>query len=107
MTTNEIITELIRYGEDDDGFLLKILNQSERMKYLTDLNILHRVAVKVYHDIMPIITDIDKGVNWDAATHTSNIHYALLGIPINGEYITLANATADAIVYLKKYKACL
>jgi hypothetical protein len=33
-----------------------------------------------------------------------NLYYSLLQEPINGEYIEFATATAEAIIYLKKYK---
>lgn len=68
--------------------------------YLTDLNIPHRVAVKVYGEMQSKITDNYKGIDWDASSHCNTILYALLDLPINGEYITLATATAEAIVYL-------
>jgi len=91
MTTNEIITTLLEY----DVF------KHYDTEYLTDLNILHRVAVKVMHELIdsPCHDDIS-----DLTDRCSNIQFALLKEPINGEYITLATATADAIVYLKKYK---
>jgi hypothetical protein len=41
----------------------------------------------------------------DLTDRCYNINSALVKLPINGEYITLATATAEAIVYLKKYKA--
>ena len=104
MTTNEIITELIRYDDDDDSLLLKTLNQSERMSYLTDLNILHRVAVKVVMQIKGIMDNSDY-LDFDLAGVNNTIISAMFDLPINGEYITLATATAEAIVYLKKYKA--
>jgi hypothetical protein len=91
MTTNEIITTLLEY----DVF------KHYDTEYLTDLNILHRVAVKVMHELIdsPCHDDIS-----DLTDRCSNIQFALIKLPINGEYITLATATADAIVYLSKQK---
>jgi hypothetical protein len=120
MTTNEIITELLAYDGftkdvgthsikyiseiDNEGYRTVIGNEYAQA-YLTDLNILHRVAVKVYSKMQSKITDSDKGIDWDASSHCNTILYALLDSPINGEYITLATATAEAIIYLKKYKS--
>jgi hypothetical protein len=101
MTTNEIITELVSY----DGWDIAQEKHTQLFNnYLTDLNILHRVAVKVYNEMQSKITDSDKGIDWDASSHCNTILYALLDSPINGEYITLATATAEAIIYLKSYK---
>ena len=116
MTTNEIITELLKYDgytfieTVTDGYFIReedqeghedIFTYIDLEEYITDLNILHRVAVKVMHELIdsPCHDDIS-----DLTDRCSNIHFALLKEPINGEYITLATATADAIVYLKKYK---
>jgi hypothetical protein len=127
MTTNEIIKEIAVYdgweindkhvsthteyklvinGEFIKGCWIanseKITTNPMLNAYLTDLNILHRVAVKVYRELIdsPCHDDIS-----DLTDRCSNIQFALLKEPINGEYITLATATAEAIVYLKKYKA--
>ena len=91
MTKNEIKLTLAEY----DVF------KHYDTEYLTDLNILHRVAVKVMHELIdsPCHDDIS-----DLTDRCDNINSALVQPPINGEYITLATATADAIVYLKKYK---
>lgn len=116
MTTNEIITELLQYDGytkdvgthsityiseiDNEGYRTVISNEYAQT-YLTNLNILHRVAVKVYRALIDSqchddISDITDGC--------SNIQFAMFSLPINGEYITLATATAEAIVYLKSHK---
>jgi hypothetical protein len=91
MTTNEIKLTLAEY----DGF------KHYDTEYLTDLNILHRVAVKVFSELIdsPCHDDIS-----DLTDRCSNISNALTKLPINGEYTTLATATAEAIVYLSKHK---
>jgi hypothetical protein len=120
MTTNEIIKEIAVYDgcvfttdilgttvKKEGGISRVALDGTNLIKYpyflnyLTDLNILHRVAVKVMHELIdsPCHDDIS-----DLTDRCSNIQFALLKEPINGEYITLATATAEAIVYLKKYK---
>jgi len=114
MTTNEIIKEIAVYN----GYIYfeTLSNRyfhkegivyfySDLKHYITDLNILHRVAVKVYGEMQSKITESHKGIDWDASSHCNTILYSLLDLPINGEYITLATATTEAIVYLKKYKA--
>jgi hypothetical protein len=116
MTTNEIIKEIAVYDgytfieTVTDGYFIReedqeghedIFTYIDLEEYLTDLNILHRVAVKVMHELIdsPCHDDIS-----DLTDRCSNIHFALLKLPINGEYITLATATAEAIVYLNKHK---
>jgi hypothetical protein len=122
MTKNEIITELLTY----DGWEIEPLNhliyyqkiesaicvsscsttkdeQFTNSKilgaYITDLNILHRVAVKVYNEFR-VLSDMPK----DFHDVRFKLYYSLLQPPINGEYIQLATATAEAIVYLKSHK---
>ena len=55
MTNNELITELIYYDDDGDSLLYKTLTSVERMAFLTDMNILHRIAVKVVANISGIL----------------------------------------------------
>jgi hypothetical protein len=99
MTTNEIITELVSY----DGWDIAQEKHTQLFNnYLTDLNILHRVAVKVFDELINSQHCDDKQ---ELMNKAYNIHSAIMKLPINGEYITLATATAEAIVYLKKYKA--
>jgi hypothetical protein len=115
MTTNEIITELVSYNlgtyeeselisngfkQDVDASGREYWHRTEDYStYLTDLNILHRVAVKVYGEFR-VLSDMPK----DFHDVRFKIYYSLLQEPINGEYIELATATAEAIIYLKKYK---
>jgi hypothetical protein len=87
MTTNEIKGTLVDY----DGF------KHYDTEYLTELNILHRVAVKVFSDLIDSLCHDDIS---DLTDRCSNISNALLQLPINGEYIQLATATAEAIIYL-------
>jgi hypothetical protein len=114
MTKNEIIKQIAVYDgytyieTVTDGYFVReeghedIFTYIDLEEYITDLNILHRVAVKVMHELIdsPCHDDIS-----DLTDRCSNIQFALLKEPINGEYITLATATAEAILYLKKYKA--
>jgi len=117
MTTNEIITELVSYNLGtykqkelrSSGFEKEVdangreywIRGEDYSAYLTDLNILHRVAVKVMHELIdsPCHDDIS-----DLTDRYLNIHFTMTKLPINGEYITLATATAEAIVYLSKHK---
>jgi hypothetical protein len=93
MTTNEIKVTLAEY----DGFT------HYDTAYLTDLNILHRVAVKVVTEIRKIMDNSDY-LDFDLAGVNNTIISAMFDLPINGEYIQLATATAEAIVYLKSHK---
>jgi hypothetical protein len=96
MTTNEIITELVSY----DGWDIAQEKHTQLFNnYLTDLNILHRVAVKVYYEFRDLCDTVDQF--HDVRFNMFNSFYQE---PINGEYITLATATAEAIIYLKSYK---
>jgi hypothetical protein len=125
MTTNEIITELLKYDgweiyETDQLIEYNYFKNGNRIRcchvikgnelkdyfmlseYLTDLNILHRVAVKVLDEmIKKILCDPKK----EPLILLAILQQSFKKPPINGEYITLATATAEAIVYLKKYKA--
>jgi hypothetical protein len=122
MTTNEIIKQIAVYdgweihtSYSRRGYVLRngnelikgtyLLPKQNEMdnpilrQYLTDLNILHRVAVKVYNEFRDLCDIVDK--YHDVRFNMFNAFYQE---PINGEYITLATATAEAIIYLKKYK---
>jgi hypothetical protein len=123
MTTNEIITELLKYDGwkiDYNRFTYYVeYENKEKIKhccverrhnlstqhllyaYLTDLNILHPVAVKVISELIdnPCHDDIS-----DITNRFDNIRNTLTKLPINGEYIALATATVEAIVYLKSHK---
>ena len=68
------------------------------MSYLTDLNWLHPVAMKVLGELRNVYTLIG------AYKHLVSISVACAQPPINGEYIDLFNAVYDAIVYLKNAK---
>lgn len=117
MTTNEIIKEIAVYDgythkeAETDGYFVReeyqegyeyIFTYIDLGAYLTDLNILHRVAVKVVNEIMQYVYQADL----NAEKLYGNILSSIWDIPNEqGEYITLATATAEAIIYLKKYKA--
>jgi len=62
------------------------------LPYMTNFNVLHRVAL----DVMDKVT----GVHYDL------IKDALLSRPINGQYTDLVDAVYDAIVYLKNHNQC-
>jgi hypothetical protein len=118
MTTNEIIKEIAVY--DGHTFTTDILGTTVKKEgsinrvaldgtnlikypyfhaYLTELNILHRVAVKVYGEFRDLCDTLDQF--HDVRFNMFNAFYKE---PINGEYIELATATAEAIVYLKSHK---
>jgi hypothetical protein len=118
MTTNEIIKEIAVYDgytfiqTVTDGYFVREEDQEghediftfiDLEEYLTDLNILHRVAVKVVNEIRQILDNSDN-LDFDLAGVNNTIISAMFDLPINGEYITLATATAEAIIYLKSYK---
>jgi hypothetical protein len=122
MTTNEIIKEIAVYDGweiDETRFTYYVqCKNKDKIKYccvdkkldlssnhmlhayLTDLNILHRVAVKVYGEIMEHVYE----AYLPSQVLYNKIVYSIFKPPINGEYITLATATAEAIVYLKSHK---
>lgn len=104
MTTNEIITELIRYDDDGDSLLLKTLNQSERMSYLTDLNILHRVAVKVWDSLCEMLLSSNKKKQLVRKMHHV-IDYMFTSPNEQGEHLQLAEALVNAIRYISSNKA--
>jgi hypothetical protein len=122
MTTNEIIKEIAVY--DGHTFTTDILGTTVKKEgeinrvaldgtnltkypyfhsYLTELNILHRVAVKAVSEIVEILDNIENK-NYYLATVKNTVCTAMFDLPINGEYITLATATAEAIIYLKSHK---
>jgi hypothetical protein len=93
----------------------------KNFKYLISLDWLHPVAMKVlkelrakelklidYYNNQPFHVDGDvnqivlkaKSIN-KLEQVVSNMHYAFLCDPVNGEYIDLFNAVYDGIVYLK------
>jgi hypothetical protein len=98
MTTNEIITELVSY----DGWDIAQEKHTQLFNnYLTDLNILHRVAVKVFCDVL----SCKHGTISEVNAICENIKHEFINVPNEqGEHIKLATATAEAIVYLSKQK---
>jgi len=120
MTTNEIIKEIAVY--DGHTFTADILGTTVKKEgeinrvaldgtnltkypyfhsYLTDLNILHRVSVKVFCDVL----SCKHGTISEVNAICENIKHEFINVPNEqGEHIELATATAEAIVYLKKYK---
>jgi hypothetical protein len=64
----------------------------KELKYLTSLDWLHPVAMKVLSELYKIKGEL---------AHTGKIVNNCSRCPINGEYIDLFNSVYDGIVYLK------
>lgn len=124
MTNNELITELLKYDGwvfKKEGKLINIdkyingklfkcshawvddelsLNQTF-YAYLTDMNILHMLAVKVFGDVVD--SDLDVSYINDICF---NIRNAIMCSPNEqGEHIQLATALVNAIRYISSNKA--
>lgn len=80
---------------DSDGLIRAEYPLKQLNKYLTSLDWLHPVAMKVLGELRNVYTIIG------ASKHLVSISVACAQPPINGEYSDLFNATYDAIVYLK------
>jgi hypothetical protein len=61
--------------------------------------------VKVVASVYEIMKDKYEYSNLKIHEVIANLYRAIWREPVNGEYITLATATAEAIIYLKKYKS--
>lgn len=120
MTNNELITELIKYDgwvitpsgknikidKHINGKFLKgtwvwfdeSLSQTDMLyAYLTDMNILHRLAIKVFGKVV----DSDLDVS-DINDICFNIRNAIMCSPNEqGEHINLATALVNAIKYIQ------
>ena len=68
------------------------------MPYLTSLDWLHPVAMKVLHDAVLI-------AKFDDISLMKKIIRACSCAPINGEYISLFNAVYEGIVFLNEQKS--
>ena len=69
--------------------------------YLTDMNILYPIAVKVTSTIREIL-DLKDDINWDLADCNSKIVSAMFTSPNEqGEHINLATALVNAIKYIQ------
>lgn len=114
MTNNELIKELAVYdgykdiGYDtfindvDNGYLFTI---PELNDYLTDMNILHRIAVKVVDEAKEMLHKSDD-VLWDLAEVRGDVISAMFtGTNPQGEHIQLATAIVNAIRYIIANKA--
>lgn len=114
MTNNELIKELVVYdgykdiGYDtytngkNSGFLMTI---PELYPYLTDMNILHRIAVKVVANISDIL-DNSEDLDFNLAELNNKIVIAIFCDPNSqGEHIQLATAIVNAIRYISANKA--
>lgn len=116
MTTNEIIKEIAVYDgythkeAETDGYFVReeyqegyeyIFTYIDLGAYLTDLNILHRVAVKVWGKL--IGSDIEDRAELRKSLEL--IENSFMYPPNEqGEYTHFATATAEAIIYLKSIK---
>lgn len=117
MTNNELIKELVTY----DGYIYKetvtdgyfvIDNYENEGKefiftfidledYLTDMNILHRIAVKVVREVVDSELDVS-----DINDLCFNIRNAIMYSPNEqGEHLQLAEAIVNAIRYISENKA--
>ena len=114
MTNNELITELVTYdgykyiadntfiNDVDNGFLFTVAELNE---YLTDMNILHRMAVKVVNEAKEMLHKSDD-VLWDLAEVRGDVISAMFTLPNpQGEHIQLAEAIVNAIRYISANKA--
>lgn len=74
---------------------------SNDMKYLTSLDWLMPVAVRVWRQVSSceFYNDIS-----DITDRCENIHNAMLTVPVFGEYIDLFNAVYDGIIFLNSNK---
>lgn len=72
---------------------------NEALPYLTSLDFLHPVAMKVLGQLLAYA---------DRESHIieTAIKQACAKPPINGEYTALVDAVYDAIVYLKQHEPC-
>ena len=128
MTNNELITELLKYdgweitpsGKNikidkhiNDKFLKgawvwdgEALSQTDMLHaYLTDMNILHRIAVKVVANISGIL-DNSEDLDFNLAELNNKIVTAIFCDPNEqGEHINLATALVNAIRYISSNKA--
>ena len=124
MKNNELITELLKY----DGWVITETSTAKRYRlfngeeiekgcylskyedlstrdmlyaYLTDMNILHRIAVKVVANISGIL-DNSEDLDFNLSDLNSKIVTAIFCDPNEqGEHIQLATALVNAIKYIQ------
>ena len=115
MTNNELITELVTYdgykdignntfiNDVDNGYLFTIPELNE---YLTDMNILHRIAVKVVRELFSLNSDTDDFYrDMEIGDVREQITRTFLIEPNEqGEHIQLAEAIVNAIRYISANK---
>lgn len=104
MTNNELITELVNYdGWDITHEIHKPLFNT----YLTDMNILHRIAVKVVREVFSLNVDNDDYTkDMDIREVKSWIDMSMYNYPNDkGEHLQLAEAIVNAIRYISANKA--
>ena len=130
MTNNELIKELLKY----DGWEITETNTANRYRffvgeelekachifnhlelstqpmlhaYLTDMNILHRIAVKVVRELFTLNVDNDDYTkDMDIKEVKSWIDMSMYNYPNEqGEHIQLAEAIVNAIRYISANKA--
>jgi len=122
MTNNELITELLKYDGFDykidelGNYLFNIASKDTREYdcwfepmgmnyYLSDMNILHRIAVKVVDEAKEMLHKSDD-VLWDLAEVRGDVISAMFTSPNpQGEHIQLATAIVNAIRYISANKA--
>lgn len=121
MTNNELIKELVVYdgykdiGYDtytngkNSGFLMTI---PELYPYLTDMNILHRIAVKVTVQLKEMYSDDSHDTSFDfehdmkVTEVKGNVISSMFTSPNpQGEHLQLATAIVNAIRYISANKA--
>lgn len=122
MTNNELITELLKYDGftkdignhsitytseiDSEGYRTVIGNEYAQT-YLTDMNILHRIAVKLVRELFALNVDNDDYTkDMDIREVKSWIDMSMYNNPNSqGEHIQLAEAIVNAIRYISANKA--
>ena len=93
-TYRECHNQTIWFGHGGSFDCYHDITAAEDMKYLTSLDWLHPVAMKVLGELCNV-RDADRSY------YISSIRCHCSTAPINGEYTDLFNATYDAIIYLK------
>lgn len=116
MTKQELIKELVTYdgykdigyntfiNDVDNGFLFTI---PELNDYLTDMNILHRISIKVVRELFSLNVDNDDFTkDMDIKEVKSWIDMSMYNYPNDkDEHLQLAEAIVNAIRYLSANKA--
>jgi len=124
MTHNELIIDLLKYDEFDykidelGNYSFNIASKDTREYdcwfepmgmnyYLTDMNILHRLAVKVVRKLFTLNVDNDDYTkDMDIREVKSWIDMSMYNYPNDkGEHIQLAEALVNAIRYISANKA--